>query len=104
MTPSDAMNQNTSKPDLETRRRRLLFRATHRGTHENDLLIGGFVAPAARRPHARPSSSALEAVLDLPDPDLADWLTRPSTHAAVAQDRSPMLRAMVEAAGKWPEA
>ena len=28
---------------LDTRRRRLLFRATHRGTYENDLMIGGFV-------------------------------------------------------------
>ena len=25
------------------RRRRLLFRATHRGTHETDLLVGGYV-------------------------------------------------------------
>ncbi len=32
-----------------TRRRRILFRATHRGTHENDILIGGFVTPAHRR-------------------------------------------------------
>ena len=28
---------------LDARRRRLLFRATHRGTQENDMLIGGFV-------------------------------------------------------------
>ncbi|HEX3994700.1 MAG TPA: succinate dehydrogenase assembly factor 2, partial [Acetobacteraceae bacterium] len=35
-----------SEPDQvqdDTRRRRLLYRATHRGTFENDLLIGGFV-------------------------------------------------------------
>ena len=31
---------------LDTRRKRLLYRSTHRGTHENDLLIGGFVAVA----------------------------------------------------------
>ena len=32
-------------PDLasEHRRRRILFRATHRGTYENDILIGGYV-------------------------------------------------------------
>ena len=29
--------------DSDQRRRRLLFRATHRGSHELDLLIGGFV-------------------------------------------------------------
>ena len=35
-----------TEPDqanTDTRRRRLLFRATHRGTFENDLLLGGFV-------------------------------------------------------------
>ena len=34
------MTDHALDPDL--RRRRLLFRATHRGTHELDLLIGGF--------------------------------------------------------------
>jgi antitoxin CptB len=61
-------------PDLETRRRRLLYRATHRGTFENDLLVGGY----ARR-HVPGMSvaelDALEAVMELPDADLADWLT-----------------------------
>ncbi len=61
------------EPDLEYRRRRLLYRACHRGTHENDLLIGGYV-----RHHFasldEAAISALEAVLELPDSDLADWL------------------------------
>jgi len=62
-------------PDaLDARRRRLLYRATHRGTHENDLLIGGFVA--ARLPDFTDSDlSELEALLDQPDVDLADYLT-----------------------------
>src|SRR5665213_908302 len=59
---------------LDVRRRRLLFRATHRGTQENDLMLGGFV-----RAHMATMDDAdliaLEALLDLPDPDLADWLT-----------------------------
>ena len=29
---------------MDARRRRILFRARHRGTHETDLLVGGFVA------------------------------------------------------------
>lgn len=29
--------------DLEARKRRLLFRATHRGTKEADIMIGSFV-------------------------------------------------------------
>jgi antitoxin CptB len=60
--------------DLNTRRRRLLYRATHRGTFENDLMIGGFV-----RNHLDTLISAdldaLETLLELPDPLLADWLT-----------------------------
>jgi len=60
--------------DLDVRRRRLLFRATHRGTHETDLLVGGFVA--ARIDALTPTEmDALEQVMELPDPDLADWLT-----------------------------
>jgi antitoxin CptB len=61
-------------PALDTRRRRLLYRANHRGTYENDLLIGGYVS----RHIATLTESeldGLEAVMDLPDTDLADWLT-----------------------------
>jgi antitoxin CptB len=61
-------------PPLELRRRRLLFRATHRGTFENDLMIGGFVR--ANLASFTPAElDALEALLELPDTDLADWLT-----------------------------
>ncbi len=59
---------------LDARRRRLLFRATHRGTHENDLMLGGFVRAHLAAFDAA-ELTALEALLDLPDPDLADWLT-----------------------------
>ena len=59
---------------LDPRRRRLLFRATHRGTYENDLMIGGFVRPISRS--SSPGElDALEALLELPETDLADWLT-----------------------------
>jgi antitoxin CptB len=61
-------------PPLDVRRRRLLFRATHRGTHETDLLVGGFVA-AHIHTLTTPEMDALETVMELPDPDLADWLT-----------------------------
>jgi antitoxin CptB len=68
----DIRTPDTRTPD--TRRRRLLFRATHRGTFENDLMIGGFV-----RTHIDSLTDAdldaLEAVMEMPDTDLADWLT-----------------------------
>ena len=82
-------------PPQETRRRRLLFRATHRGTHETDLLVGGFVA---RRIHTLTDSEmdALEEVLELPDTDLADWLT--GRRAVPAGMDNPMLHRLREAA------
>jgi antitoxin CptB len=72
---------------LDTSRRRLLFRATHRGTFENDLMIGGFVRANLDSFDAA-DLDALEAVLELPDTDLADWLTgrRP-----IPDNAAPML-------------
>lgn len=81
----------------QTRRRRLLFRATHRGTHETDLLVGGYVAPRLDS-LTEGDMDALEEVMELPDADLADWLTgrRPIPPEA----DSPMLRALRAAAGQ----
>ncbi len=55
-------------------RKRLLFRANHRGTRENDLLIGGFVASALPGMDGE-AVAAMEAVLDIPDPVIGDFLT-----------------------------
>ncbi len=78
-----------TEPD--PRRRRILFRATHRGTQETDRLIGGFVA-ARLLAFSDTELDAVEALMDLPDPDLADWLMGrlpipPGEHA-------PLLHAM----------
>ena len=82
---------DTDPHALDVRRRRLLFRATHRGTHENDLLIGGYVA-ARLDALTEPDMVALEELMELPDADLADWLTgRRPIPAAVD---SPLLRAI----------
>ncbi len=52
----------------------MLFRANHRGTHENDLLIGGYVS-ARIAGFSEAELDRLEIILELPDPLLADWLT-----------------------------
>ncbi|MCW3473859.1 FAD assembly factor SdhE [Limobrevibacterium gyesilva] len=88
------MSDSVSPSD--TRRRRLLFRATHRGTHENDLLIGGYVA-ARLHDLTEADMDALEEVMELPDADLADWLT--GRRPIPAEVDSPMLRAIKDAAG-----
>ena len=52
----------------------MLFRATHRGTKEADILIGGFVTRHVAA-FSDAEIEALEALLETPDPVLADWLT-----------------------------
>ena len=76
----------------ETRRRRVLFRANHRGTKETDLMIGGFVARhiASFTPD---ELTQVEAVMELLDVDLADWLS--GRRAIPPEADSPMLRRMV---------
>ncbi len=77
-----------------SRRRRMLFRATHRGTHETDILIGGFVQHRLAEFSAE-DLDALEEIMELPDVDLADWLTgrRPIPPEA----DTPMLRRIEQA-------
>ncbi len=81
-----------TEPD--PRRRRILFRATHRGTQETDRLIGGYVAPRLLA-FTDAELDAVEALMELPDADLADWLMGrlpipPGEHA-------PLLHAMFAA-------
>jgi len=82
---------------LEPRRRRALYRATHRGSHENDLLIGGFVT---RRILGMDETTlaALEALLELPDPDLGDWIS--GRRPIPPEHDGPLLRAMRAARGE----
>lgn len=81
-----------SEPDLETRRRRLVFRARHRGTFETDILIGGFVDRNVDRMDAA-ALTDMEAVLEMPDPDLSDWLFG---RLPLPKEReTPMLVAMI---------
>lgn len=80
---------------LDSRRRRIIFRAQHRGTYENDLLVGDFVkANIAAMTEAELDD--VEAVMEFPDAELADWLTGREPIPAHAD--SLMLRRIREAA------
>ena len=92
---SDDMPPETEP--LDPRRRRLIFRAHHRGTKEADLMIGRFVATNIAG-FSTAELDELEAVLEFPDVDLADWLT--GRREIPADCRSAMLdRMAVECAG-----
>lgn len=63
-----------SSADLDPRRRRILFRAWHRGMRETDLIMGRF----ADRHVGELSEDELdefERLIDVPDRDLLSWLT-----------------------------
>jgi antitoxin CptB len=55
--------------DSDSRRKRALYRAHHRGTKEMDLILGGFAdAELSRLSDAE--ISTFELLLALPDPDI----------------------------------
>ncbi len=70
-----------SSHGLDIRRRRILFRAWHRGTREMDLLLGRF-ADARVASLGEPELGQLEALMEVPDRDLFVWLTEPETTPA----------------------
>lgn len=85
----------TNEIPADARRRRILFRATHRGTYENDILVGSFVRRRLDG-FTEADLDALEEVMELPDALLADWLT--GRQPIPASVDTPMLRAIRAAA------
>ena len=81
-----------SSPDLEMIRKRLKWRATHRGIKEMDILIGGYAE--AHLPSM--SESQLEEfaiILEIPDQELLAWATRQEPIAV--QHQSALLDAVL---------
>jgi len=68
------MARTASEADIETRRKRLLYRSIYRGNKENDILLGQFA-----RAHIASFGSAeldqYERLLDVGDNDIFDWVS-----------------------------
>ena len=83
--------------DLDVRRRKILFRAWHRGTREMDLVLGRF-ADAEITTLSDEELGTLERLIELPDPDLYAALTGdvplPAEHASALFDRIKAFRAV----------
>ena len=60
-------------PLTDLRRKRILYRATHRGTKESDAIVGGFFTVAAANLPDEKLDEA-DALLDEADLDLIDWV------------------------------
>ena len=79
-------------PDLEMRRKRLLYRSVYRGNKENDILLGQFA-----RAHIADFGAAeldqYERLLDAGDNDIFDWLT--GKEAVPPEADTPVLRRLM---------
>ena len=64
-----------SSSELDPRRRKLLFRARHRGMRELDMLLGGF-ADARLASLSAAEAEEFERLMDLSDRDVLAWLMR----------------------------
>jgi len=62
-----------SSPDPDIRRKRLFYRAWHRGTREADLLLGSFAEVYLGAFNAA-QLDRFEALLECPDAELFDWI------------------------------
>jgi len=63
-----------SSEGLDLRRRKLLFRAWHRGLREVDLILGRF-ADSNIEQLTEAELSEFEGLMDIPDGELLVWLT-----------------------------
>jgi antitoxin CptB len=68
------MTTDTPLDPIDARRKRLRFRSWHRGTREMDLLMGSF-ADAHTPGFDQAQLDQFEALLELSDPDLYNWMT-----------------------------
>jgi antitoxin CptB len=58
---------------METLRKRLLYKATHRGMQETDKLIGGFAINELSNLN-EDLLNKFDLILDVPDVDLLNWI------------------------------
>ncbi|MDB5520768.1 MAG: hypothetical protein JWR73_1610 [Tardiphaga sp.] len=82
-----------SSAGLSDRRKRLLFRCWHRGTREMDLILGRF-ADARIADLSDAELTVLEALIELPDPDLYNAF---SGHAEIDPDHAGALFERIKA-------
>jgi len=83
---------NSPELDLAVRRKRLRFRAWHRGIREADLILGGYVDAHLYDLDER-ELAGIEALLEIPDPELVAWVT--GEEAIPPERDTPLLRRII---------
>jgi antitoxin CptB len=89
-----------SSEGLDARRRRLLFRAWHRGIREMDFVLGRF-ADANIKMLRDTELDEVERWLDIPDQQIFAWVSEAET--APAEIATPLFRRLREYRGKGVE-
>lgn len=92
MQPVDASARATfmtKDSDLEARRRRIRFRATHRGMKETDILLGR-LAREELDDLDEAGLSAFERLLEVPDADILAWVS--GTQAVPPEHDGPLIK------------
>ncbi|MGI8724869.1 MAG: succinate dehydrogenase assembly factor 2 [Methyloceanibacter sp.] len=77
--------KSSSASDFKLRRRRALYRATHRGTQEMDFLLGRFAAKEIETMTAA-EIETLERLIDRPDPEIEFCIKQGETIGEPALD------------------
>ena len=81
---------NLSSVDLDVRRKKILFRAWHRGMKEMDLVLGSF-ADAKLKDLDENELELLERLMDVPDRELFKWISGeaeiPQNHHSTVLDQ-----------------
>jgi len=72
--PFQPLTKQFMETTIDIRRKRLRFRSWHRGTREADLLLGSF-ADANLGDFDNEKLDRYEALLEVPDADLFDWIS-----------------------------
>lgn len=74
-----------SDSQIDLRRRRALYRATHRGSKELDFLLGRFAAEAIPD-MAPPDLAVMEQLIEAPDPLIAESIYEGTSMGEAALD------------------
>ncbi|HRE20190.1 MAG TPA: succinate dehydrogenase assembly factor 2 [Rhabdaerophilum sp.] len=77
--------------DLDPRRKRILFRAWHRGIREMDLIMGRYVESAIAS-LGEDELVVLETLIEIDDHDLFGWIT--GDRRVPPEHDTPIFRAM----------
>jgi antitoxin CptB len=88
-----------SSADLDDRRRRLLYRAWHRGMREMDLIMGAF-CEAEIGTLSDGDLAVFEALIEVPDPTLYGWINDPAS--IPPEVRTPLLDRLTRSRAHQP--